>query len=106
MFHSLAQRPAPFRFRREVVTVHDVFPLTGKDYSTPAFQRVFSELLMKAVGRAVRVITPSEYTSSELVKYGNVPREQIRVVPAGVDPPLRTMTAEAQRRSGMARLVQ
>ena len=106
MFHSLAQRPAPFRFRREVVTVHDVFPLTGKDYSTPAFQRVFSELLMKAVGRAVRVITPSEYTASELVKYGNVPREKIRVVPEGVDPPLRTMTAEEKRRGRMALLGQ
>ena len=98
VFHSLAQRPAPFRFRHEVVTVHDVFPLTGEDYSTPAFRRVFSDLLMRSVQRADRVLTPSEYTASELVKHGNVPREKIRLVPYGVDPPARILTAEEKRR--------
>jgi hypothetical protein len=39
IFHSLAQRPPAFRFKHEVVTVHDVFPITGPDYSTPDFQR-------------------------------------------------------------------
>ena len=99
LFHSLAQRPAPFRFRREVVTVHDTFPLTGKDYSTSDFQRVFSRYLIKAVEKAVRIITPSEYTATELVKYGNVPREKICVVPEGVDLPLGKLTnKEKQRR--------
>ena len=92
LFHSLAQRPPPFRFRREVVTVHDVFPLTGKDYSTPGFQRAFSALLTAAVERAARIITPSEFTARELEKCCPVSRERIRVIPEGVDPPRRTMT--------------
>ncbi len=85
LFHSLAQRPPPFRFRREVVTVHDVFPLTGKDYSTPGFQQAFSPLLREAVERATRIITPSAYTAGELERHLKVSREKVRVVPEGVD---------------------
>ena len=59
LFHSLAQRPPAFHFDKEVVTVHDVFPLTGRDYSTPEFQRKFSALLLEAVKRAARVIAVS-----------------------------------------------
>jgi hypothetical protein len=54
LFHSLAQRPPAFRFEKEVVTIHDVFPLTGREYSTPEFQRKFSMLLKQAVARAAR----------------------------------------------------
>ena len=97
LFHSLAQRPPAFRFRREVVTVHDVFPLTGKDYSTPGFQEAFSVLITSAVERAARIITPSEFTARELVKYCPVSRESVRVIPEGVDPPRRTMTEQEKR---------
>lgn len=94
LFHSLAQRPPAFRFRREVVTIHDIFPLTGRDYSTPEFQRKFSALLTEAVERAVRVITPSEYTAKQLVEHLGVAKEKIRVIPEGVDLPSRVMTRE------------
>jgi glycosyltransferase involved in cell wall biosynthesis len=87
LFHSLAQRPPAFRFKKEVVTVHDVFPITSRDYSTPEFQRKFSALLREAVGRAARVITPSLYTAEQLVEHAGVPREKIRVTPEGVAPP-------------------
>src|SRR5438046_9367790 len=39
LFHSLAQRPPAFHFHKEVVTVFDIFPISGQDYSTPGFQR-------------------------------------------------------------------
>src|SRR5215472_12117618 len=39
VFHSLAQRPPGFHFPKEIVTVLDVFPITGCDYSTSDFQR-------------------------------------------------------------------
>lgn len=94
LFHSLAQRPPVFDFRKEIVTVHDIFPLTGYEYSTPEFRRKFSALLLKAVDRAARVITPSEYTARQLVEHANVQREKIRVVPEGVDLPTSEMTLE------------
>ena len=94
LFHSLAQRPPAFRFEREIVTVHDVFPLTGRDYSTPEFQRKFSALLREAVARAARVIAVSQYTADQLVLNAGVPREKITVIHEGVDLPDRTLPPE------------
>ena len=96
LFHSLAQRPPAFRFKKEIVTVHDLFPLTGKDYSTPEFQRKFSALLLEAVERAVRVITPSRHTADQLLKHTAVSREKIRVIPHGVDFPANSLSPESR----------
>ncbi|MBZ5561035.1 MAG: glycosyltransferase family 4 protein [Acidobacteriia bacterium] len=98
IFHSLAQRPPAFHFKKEIVTVHDIFPLTGQDYSTLEFQRKFSALLKEAVRRASRVITPSSYTAAQLAKHADVPRERIRVIPEGVDFPSRLLTQEERAR--------
>ena len=93
VFHSLVQRPPAFRFKKEIVTVIDLFPVTGKDYSTPDFQQKFSALLMEAVERAVRIITPSQYTTDQLLKYTAVPREKVRMIPLGVDLPGGSLSA-------------
>jgi glycosyltransferase involved in cell wall biosynthesis len=98
MFHSLAQRPPAFRFEKEIVTVHDIFPLTGRDYSTSDFQQKFSVLLLDAVARATRVITPSAYTANQLAQHAGVGREKLRVIPEGVDSPKSSMTPEERLR--------
>ncbi|MGH9448823.1 MAG: glycosyltransferase family 4 protein, partial [Terriglobia bacterium] len=98
IFHSLAQRPAPFHFRNEVVTVNDVFPLVGRGYSTPEFQRRFSALLLEAVKRAARVITPSQYSAAQLCKYAGARSAKIRVIPDGVDIPAQRLGPEARFR--------
>jgi glycosyltransferase involved in cell wall biosynthesis len=94
VFHSLAQRPPAFHFRKEIVTIHDIFPLTGRDYSTEEFQRKFGALLLEAAERAVRIITPSQYTAEQLVKHAGTAREKIRVIPEGVDLPAGSMSPE------------
>ncbi|HEV2492706.1 MAG TPA: glycosyltransferase family 1 protein [Terriglobia bacterium] len=94
LFHSLAQRPPAFRFCREVVTIIDVFPLTGQTYSTPDFQRKFSRLLLEAAQRAALIITPSQYTADQLLKYASAAKKKIRVVPFGVDLPQCVMAGE------------
>lgn len=104
LFHSLAQRPPAFRFQREVVTVHDVFPLVGRDYSTPEFQKKFSGLLLEAVERATCVVTPSAYTADQLVRHAGVVREKIRIVPEGVDLPTHWMLPQ-ERLAERERLV-
>jgi glycosyltransferase involved in cell wall biosynthesis len=98
VFHSLAQRPPAFRFKHEVVTIHDVFPITGPDYSTPEFQRKFSRLLYQALERAHRVLVLSEYTAGQVMTHCGVARERIRVVPGGVDPPSGQLSQEARLR--------
>ncbi len=105
LFHSLAQRPPAFRFSREVVTINDVFPITGAGYSTPEFQRKFASLLMESARRANVIVSPSQYTADELMRVADVPREKIRVIPNGVDLPSAIMPqparlAERERRVG------
>jgi glycosyltransferase involved in cell wall biosynthesis len=94
LFHSLVQRPPAFRFKKEVVTVIDLFPLTSKDYSTPDFQRKFSDLLLEAIERAVCIITPSKYTTDQLLRHTSVSREKVRLVPFGVDLPTSSLSPE------------
>jgi glycosyltransferase involved in cell wall biosynthesis len=98
LFHSLAQRPPAFRFEKEIVTVNDIFPLTGQNYSTPDFQRRFTALLLEAVERATRLISPSQYTADQLVNRVGVPREKIRVIQDGVELPASRLTPEERRR--------
>lgn len=98
LFHSLAQRPPAFTFQKEVVTVFDHFTLTGEDYFTPKFRQKFSALLLDAVSRSARTITLSQYTADQLEAHGGVPRERIRVIPAGVDPPKASMKVEGRLR--------
>jgi len=98
VFHSLAQRPPAFRFPKEVVTVLDIFPITGRDYSTPDFQKRFSALLREAIARAARIITLSQYTADQLAQYCGVGPERVRVIPAGVDLPERVLDTEARKR--------
>jgi glycosyltransferase involved in cell wall biosynthesis len=97
LFHSLAQRPPAFHFRQEVVTVFDIFPLTGESYSTAEFRRKFSALLLDAVGRATRVITASHATERLLISHANVPPEKIRVIPLGADPPVALLSPEERK---------
>ena len=98
LFHSLAQRPPAFHFRQEVVTVFDIFPITGENYSTADFREKFSALLLQAVGRAARVITASHATESLLISHAQVPPEKIRVIPLGVDPPAVILSPEERLR--------
>ncbi len=87
LFHNLAQRPPAFRFRREVVTIFDIFPITSTTYSTPSFQQRFSGLLREAMSRAACIITASEYTSRQMQEHCEVDAGRIRVIPCGVDAP-------------------
>jgi glycosyltransferase involved in cell wall biosynthesis len=104
MFHSLAQRPPAFRFKREIVTVFDIFPITGHEYSSADFRRKFSALLLEAVGRATRVITSSRYTAEQLLAHTPVSPSKLRIIPLGVDPPSFTLSP-AERQLARERLV-
>jgi glycosyltransferase involved in cell wall biosynthesis len=104
LFHSLAQRSPRYRFRREIVTIHDIFPITGRDYSTPEYQQKFAAILREAAARAHRIITGSYATAGLLESECGVEPERIRVTPYGVDMPAKTMTA-AERRRFRERLV-
>ena len=98
LFHGLAQRAPPFLFRREVVTIHDIFPITGHDYSTPEYARKFSAVLREAIDRAERIVTGSHCTAALLRSECGVEEDRIRVTPYGVDLPAQTIPAEISLR--------
>jgi len=87
LFHGLNQRLPHYRFRRQVVTVHDVFPLSSAAYSTPEFQARFAAIIRDAVRRADRIICVSSYTRARLCETAGVSPELCDVVPHGVDRP-------------------
>jgi glycosyltransferase involved in cell wall biosynthesis len=80
------------------VTIHDVFPLSARNYFTEDYRRKFSALLLKAIGRAARILVPSHYTAEQLVRHAEVGRQRIRIIPYGVTLPLSLMQPDERLR--------
>ncbi len=102
LFHGLNQRLPGRRFRRQVITVHDVFPLTSERYSTAAFRARFTRIISDAVARADRILCVSAYTRDELCRVLPVRREICAVIHHGVrqEPP--PSPASLERARGLA----
>ena len=96
LFHGLNQRLPKRPYPVRIVTIHDLFPLTSTDYSTPEFQRRFTRILREAVARADWIIAVSDATRQQLLRHTEARKERIRVIHHGVDavPPA---TAEEQQ---------
>lgn len=86
LFHGLNQRLTRTEYPARVVTIHDLFPLTSAQYSTPDFQRFFTEILRGAVARADRIIAVSDATRQALLRHTDAQDSKIRVVHHGIDP--------------------
>jgi glycosyltransferase involved in cell wall biosynthesis len=87
LFHGLNQRLTATPYPARVVTIHDLFPLTSREYSKPEFQRHFSEVLEQTIARADRIIAVSDATRRQLLQHTAAVPEKIRVVHHGADPP-------------------
>lgn len=85
LFHGLNQRLPHYHFRRQVVTVHDVFPLSSEKYSTPDFRARFSTVIADAVARADRIICVSAYTRDQLCRILDMNPEFCDVIHHGVE---------------------
>lgn len=96
LFHGLNQRLPRRSYPVSVVTIHDLFPLTSREYSAPSFQKRFTEILQDAVSRADRIIAVSQATREQLLRHTNASDERIRVIHHGVDP-IPAASAEEQR---------
>ncbi len=99
LFHGLNQRLPRYRFRRQVITVHDVFPLSSESYSSPAFRKRFSAVVADAARRADRIICVSAYTRDELCRLLPVRPESCAVVHHGVEQEPPWPSQAAQRRA-------
>ncbi|MCC7496721.1 MAG: glycosyltransferase family 4 protein [Bryobacterales bacterium] len=116
LFHGLNQRLPRTRFRRTIVTFHDLFVLSG-EYSTPEFRRRFTHQAREAAARASLIIAVSNFTASQLAGLLGVFPASVRVIRHGVcrpaistDPPQRQKiilsVGTIQKRKNTARLVE
>jgi glycosyltransferase involved in cell wall biosynthesis len=69
-----------------VVTVHDVSFARDPALVTRRDRVVFNAIVPRSVRRAVRVLTVSERTRSDLLELYGLPAEKVVVTPNGVDP--------------------
>jgi glycosyltransferase involved in cell wall biosynthesis len=76
----------PIRARHRLVTIHDVFHL-AYFHTLSAAQKIYARIVLgAAVKRSGRIITDSEFSRSEILRYLKADPEIIRVIPCGIDP--------------------
>lgn len=71
--------------RRTVVTVHDLIMLALPEYQGSAFVRCYMALACVAARRASLLIADSLCTQHDIIRFLQVPKERIRVIPLAVD---------------------
>lgn len=89
-----------------ITTVHDVCHVAMSQFFPGVLKRIYSrDFLHLVLRKADFVITVSQFSKAEIIKYFNIPAEKIRVIYNGVDPIFRPVAdAEAQaalRRHGL-----
>jgi glycosyltransferase involved in cell wall biosynthesis len=73
----------PALLHRQLVTIHDASVFAVPEAYSPAFRRYYRLLLPQVARRARLVLTDSEFSRGELVRWMRVPEEKIRIVPCG-----------------------
>jgi glycosyltransferase involved in cell wall biosynthesis len=88
-------RPCP-----AVVTIHDVIYLACKQDMPSLTGRLYYRGMMKASVRlAERIVTDSEFSKSDIVRYLNADPAKIDVIYPGIDPKFKPVTDTAQLKS-------
>ncbi|HKD05346.1 MAG TPA: glycosyltransferase family 1 protein [Bryobacteraceae bacterium] len=85
LFHGLNQRLPRKPFRKQIVTFHDLFVMTG-DYSSPEFRSRFTAQAREAASRADLVIAVSEFTARQVSGLLEFDADRIRVIHHGTTP--------------------
>lgn len=92
----------PLAVRNQVVLMHDAQTWSQPETYSPAFRAWYRVLLPLLARRARLVLTVSEYSRTELERFGIVPRGKARVVHNGADHILRiTPDPETIARHGL-----
>jgi len=98
LFHAPHYTLPPIRPCRGVVTIHDVIHLRFPEY-LPQVAFYYAKLMMWAAARsAKKIITVSEYSKQDIVRYLGVPEEKIVVIYNGINQDVtHGQDAEAQK---------
>ena len=75
----------PIRAKKRIVTVHDVFHLAFYE-QLPLAQKMYArQVLGRAAKISDKIITVSDFSKSEILKYTNAAAEKISVIHHGID---------------------
>jgi glycosyltransferase involved in cell wall biosynthesis len=75
----------PIASRAAITMIHDAQVFNSPDSYTWGFRHWYRRILPVLGRRHIRILTVSEFSANELVRFGVARREQISVVPNGVD---------------------
>lgn len=75
----------PIRAKKVITTIHDVYPLTNLTEYSPLKCRYIKFLFKNAVRRSDKIITVSEFSKKEIVKYLAIDQIQIEVISLAVE---------------------
>jgi glycosyltransferase involved in cell wall biosynthesis len=95
VFHGLRYFVPPARRYRVVTSFHDLFALTIPQYSPEASNRTRAQWYGRAVERSNMMISSSQATKNDLMKYYDVPDKKIRVVHLAPGDHFRPITDDA-----------
>ena len=74
----------PISYRRQVVTIHDLFPIENPEWYSRVYSNWYKHLLEHQVAQAVHLIAVSEYTKTRIVERLGCDPERISVIPNGL----------------------
>jgi glycosyltransferase involved in cell wall biosynthesis len=74
----------PRWFRRQVVTIHDLFPLDHPEWFTYEFLRAYRFIVPALIRGARRVIAVSDYTKQRILNLTGVSGQKVEVIHSGV----------------------
>jgi glycosyltransferase involved in cell wall biosynthesis len=80
MFAGLARAPRPY-----VLTLHDLIPLEQPEALSRSAAWYWRRILPRAVRRADRIITDSEYSRGRILARFGLPSERVTTIPLAVD---------------------
>ena len=91
----------PVRVKRQLVTLHDLFPYRFPDFHSRAFRIWYRSLHRALVLRGVRFAAVSQYTRDEIVSLLGVTPERVAIVPGGVTPEFRPIAKPVADRTAL-----
>jgi glycosyltransferase involved in cell wall biosynthesis len=86
LFHATDHYIPKMRSTPVVSTIMDVIPIKHPELANPKLRQIKNRVFIDAANSSNHVITISEFSASDIVKYMGLDRSRITVIPLGVNP--------------------
>ncbi|MCD6094334.1 glycosyltransferase family 4 protein, partial [bacterium] len=74
-----------FKKTKYLITVHDLIPKIDKDYRDFTYRLYLNLLLPQSIKKSVKIITISENSKKDIMRFYNLPKEKIEVIYEAAD---------------------